>query len=91
MKGFHMKKIIHVNQHIIRRNKKTGKNEPVITVKTYQDTKYCHEVSIDGPSKVIYSPEKPLACGAHVWIETESEVSFVGEIKDASQIICVKR
>ena len=33
-----------------------------------------HEVKINGPSKVIYSPDKPLTCGAKVWIETESEV-----------------
>lgn len=86
-----MKKIIHVNQHIIRRNKKTGKNEPVITFKTYKETRYCYEVSIDGPSRVIYSPEKPLPCGAHVWIETESDVKIIGESKDANEVVCVRR
>lgn len=86
-----MKKIIHVNQHVIRRNKKNGANEPVITVKTYKKTTYCHEVSIDGPSRVIYSPEKPLACGAHVWIETEADVKIIGESKDASEVVCVRR
>jgi hypothetical protein len=29
-----MKKKIHINQHIIRSNKKNGTNDPVITVKT---------------------------------------------------------
>jgi len=29
-----------------------------------------------GPAKVIYSPDKPLSCGAKVWIETESEVKI---------------
>ena len=28
-----MKKYIHVNQHVIRSNKKNNENEPVITVK----------------------------------------------------------
>ena len=48
--------------------------EPVITVKTSKSNVYAHEVDIKGPSKVIYSPDKPLSCGAKVWIETESEV-----------------
>ena len=69
-----MLKRIHINQHIIKRNKKQGENKPVITVKTYKDNTYAHEVEILGPSKVIYSPDKPLPCGAKVWIETESEI-----------------
>ena len=69
-----MKTKIHVNQHGVRSNKKHGKKEPVLTVKTYKSNTYAHEVEINGPSKVIYSPDKPLSCGARVWIETESEV-----------------
>ena len=69
-----MKSKIHVNQHVVRSNKKHGKKEPVLTVKTYKSNTYAHEVEINGPSKVIYSPDKPLSCGARVWIETESEV-----------------
>lgn len=69
-----MKTRIHVNQHKIRSNKKNNLNEPVITVKTSKSNTYAHEVNILGPAKVIYSPDKPLSCGAKVWIETESEV-----------------
>ena len=69
-----MKTKIHVNQHVVRSNKKHGKKEPVLTVKTYKSNTYAHEVEINGPSKVIYSPDKPLSCGARVWIEPESEV-----------------
>ena len=69
-----MKTKIHVNQHVVRSNKKHGKKEPVLTVKAYKSNTYAHEVEINGPSKVIYSPDKPLSCGARVWIETESEV-----------------
>jgi hypothetical protein len=72
-----MKKRIHVNQHKIRSNRKTGDREPVLTVKTYKDNTYCHEVAIEGPCKVIYSPDKPLSCGARVWIETEENVRCV--------------
>ncbi len=69
-----MKTRIHVNEHIIRRNFKNNENEPVLTCKTSKSNEYAHEVEILGPSKVIYSPDKPLSCGAKVWIETESEV-----------------
>ena len=48
----------------------------MITVKTSKSNTYGHEVVIHGPSKVIYSPDKPLSCGARVWIETESEVKI---------------
>ena len=69
-----MKKRIHVNQHKIKANKKHGTKDPVITVKTYKSNTYCFEVDIKGPCKDIYSHDKPLSCGARVWIETESEV-----------------
>jgi hypothetical protein len=72
-----MKKRIHVNQHKIRSNKKNNLNEPVITVKTSKSNNYGHEVEILGPSKIIYSPDKPLSCGAKVWIETEAEVNII--------------
>jgi hypothetical protein len=29
-------------------------------------------VNIDGPCQIVYSPEKPLSCGATVWIETDT-------------------
>jgi hypothetical protein len=69
-----MLKKIHVNQHHIRANAKDGGNRPVLTVKTYKGNTVCHEVSIDGPSTLVYRPENPLSCGAKVWIETRAEV-----------------
>jgi hypothetical protein len=71
-----MKTIVHVNQLKIRSNihKPEGEHEPVLTVKTYKSNTYAHEVEILGPSRVVYSPDKPLSCGARVWIETDSEV-----------------
>lgn len=69
-----MKTIIHVNQHAIRRNTKTGGNEPVITVKTYKKNTYAHGVTINGPCSVVYRSDKPLSCGARVWIETYADV-----------------
>jgi hypothetical protein len=67
-------KRIHINQHIIRSNHKTGKREPVITVKEGRNNTYAHSVQINGSSTVVYSPDKPLSCGAKVWIETDADV-----------------
>ena len=69
-----MKTIVHVNQHVIKSNRKNNQTDPVLTVKTYKSNVYAHSVVINGPSKIVYSPDKPLSCGAHVWIETDSEV-----------------
>ncbi len=64
-----MKTIIHVNRHKV----KAGDESP-LTVKTYKGQKNAKAVYIKGPSEVIYRPNKPLSCGAKVWIETNSEV-----------------
>ena len=72
-----MKTIIHVNQHAIKANAKNGTQDPVLTVKTYKSNTYAHEVTIKGDSKVVYSPDNPLSCGARVWIETQSKVEVV--------------
>lgn len=68
----------HVNQHKIRANK-DGLNRPVLTCKTYKSNEYAHEALIldkDGDvcAKVVYRPDKPLSCGAKVWIETYNEI-----------------
>ena len=73
------KKRIHVNQHMIRANAKEGLDNPIFTVKTYKENNYGHKVNILGPSKLVYSPDKPLSCGAKVWIETDSEVTIINE------------
>ena len=72
-----MKTIIHVNQHVIKSNRKNNVNDPVLTIKTYKDNTYAHEVEVQGPSKICYSPDKPLSCGAHVWIETNDQVIII--------------
>ena len=70
---------IHVNQHHVKANAKGAYQPilPVLTVKTYKRNRTCNEVVVHGPSRVVYSPDKPLSCGAKVWIETESLVEVV--------------
>ena len=70
-------KRIHVNQHNIRHNAKHPEDpRPVLTVKSSRGNKKGNSVEIHGPSEVVYSPDKPLNCGAKVWISTKSAVTI---------------
>jgi len=69
-----LRKRIHVNQHILRRNKKIGMNDPALTVKTYKSNHIGNTVKILGPSKIVSQPFKPLPCGATIWVETYAKV-----------------
>ena len=87
-----MRKIIHVNQHKIKKNTKHGTDEPVLTVKTYKQNDYAHEAIIrtkEGVevAKIIYRPHKPLSCGARVCIEMETEdVDVELVVRDSSSV-----
>ena len=73
-------KYIHINQHVIKRNAKTGEREPVVTCKTYNSNHYGHEVELHDGGSVVYRPDKPLACGAKVWIVTKGAVTISYEV-----------
>lgn len=70
-----MKKRIHVNQQVIKRNRATGSNEPPITVKAGRTNVRAHAVEIHGPSMLVYRPMRPLDCGAVLWIETDAPIT----------------
>ena len=77
-----MRTVIHVNQHVIRRNMKTGEREPCLTVKKGRTNTYAHEVVFGCPhcgleaGRIAYRPDRPLSCGAKVWVETFGEVQL---------------
>ena len=74
-----MIKRIHINQHNIKHNAKNPDDlRPPITVKTYNSNAKGFEALIQGQSRVVYSPDKPLSCGAKVWIETLALVEVDG-------------
>lgn len=72
-----MKTILHVDQHALRRNRTQGCRLPPLTLKTYKSNRRAKEVEINGPCRLIYRPDSPLACGATVWIETKAGVKIV--------------
>ena len=65
---------IHVNQHVIKANAKNGENNPIFTVKQGGKNTYAFNVKVKGEMELVYSPDKPLSCGAKVWIETRGEI-----------------
>ncbi len=67
-------KRIHVNQHKIRR-----REAQVLSIKNRGSTIVADEVEIKGPSTVVHRPDKPLSCGARVWVETRSPIVIDGK------------
>lgn len=69
------KAFIHVNQHVIRSNRKHGTSEPVLTIKTYSSNVKANDAIVVCPdcaalaAHIKYRPDAPLDCGAQVWIE----------------------
>ena len=71
--------LIHVNQHVIKANAKNGENNPIFTIKQGGKNTYAHNVKVHGEMELVYSPDKPLSCGAKVWIETRGDIEVDGK------------
>jgi len=67
---------IHVNQHVIKANAKSGDRNPVFTIKQGGKNTYATRVKVVGEMELVYSPDKPLSCGAKVWIETRGDIQL---------------
>lgn len=68
-------KLIHVDQHAIKHNRQMGvAQRPPITVQTSAGSLKMMGCRIMGESELVYSYDKPLPCGAHLWVETAAEV-----------------
>lgn len=67
---------IHVNQHVIKANAKSGERNPVFTIKQGGKNTYATRVKVVGEMELVYSPDKPLSCGAKVWIETRGDIQI---------------
>lgn len=64
---------IYVNRMAIEQNAHKGTCKACVTIDRDGVREECHGVEIRGPSRVVYSPLRTLD-GAHVWIETDSDV-----------------
>ncbi|MGK7893710.1 MAG: DNA-binding protein [Xenococcus sp. (in: cyanobacteria)] len=80
------KTIVHINSNTIKQNikKSPEKREPVIAIKGTTNT-YVHQLEIPAPCRVVYQPDKPLPCGAKVWIEVlGSEIASIQPLANIS-------
>lgn len=74
-----------MNQHVIRRNKKTGAADAPITCKSTDGNDYAQTIIIydaDGneAARVIHDPDPIQSiknCGFTVWVETKNEVEVL--------------
>ena len=71
---------IHVNRQNLDKNRKNKNNDKtVFSVKrSGKNVATGYTAEINGPCKLVYSPDKPLSCGAIVWIETPASVTVYG-------------
>jgi hypothetical protein len=88
-----MRNYVHVNKHIIGSNKKRKEDKPPLTAKNYKSNKYGRQIDIldkDGniAASLIYTPNKPLSCGAVAYIVTDNEVVVKENVEE---IRCNKR
>jgi hypothetical protein len=68
-------KRVHVDQAVIRRNRKDGRNAPALTVQTSAGPIKARSVSFGHGAKLIQR-RKPLKCGARVFIETRGALEL---------------
>jgi hypothetical protein len=82
-----VKAVININRHVIAHNRKTGQQQPPITVKAGRNNVYCSEVVVTGTVRIIYQPDDPLKCGATAWLEVDGEVQYLGEVMTHSVLM----
>lgn len=70
-------KRIHVNQHLIRASIRDKIDAPSVTVQWKGKSYVGRDVVIKGESTVKQRMNKPLSCGARIWVETRAEVEIL--------------
>jgi hypothetical protein len=69
----HMRQIVHVAQAAIR-----SQSGPPLIVRDHRGAERASEVELVTPAgeilgRFIYSPDKPLSCGARVWLSLDTD------------------
>ncbi len=80
-----MKTIIHVNRHLIAKNRRDGGKRPIYAVKRGGKTTYAHGVSISGRVRFVDPrTENPLPCGATVYAVAEGAITMIEPVPYAN-------
>jgi hypothetical protein len=68
---------VYINRHVVAANQKSGERKPPITIlRSKGQRSYALDVELHGNVRVVYSPDKPLSCGARVWIECDDAIAI---------------
>lgn len=72
-----MRARVVVNRHVIKSNLVHGRNEAVFSIQTSRGVIKADSILIKDArgsaiGRLVYRPEKPLKCGATVWLETDT-------------------
>lgn len=70
-------KRIHVDRRVIAQNRKSGGNAPAWTIQTSKGPIKCHLWHAYGFCSGSAPDDKPLSCGARMWIETRAKVEYL--------------
>ncbi len=62
---------VYINRNVVAANQKTGARNPPITILNKGRRTYACAVELIGAARVVYSPDRPLSCGARIWIECD--------------------
>lgn len=71
-----MNKKIHINTNTITNNNKFNLNNPICEIEDKDKIRYCMELIIKGPSRMLYDP---TLTKNKIWIETNSDIEMIGE------------
>jgi hypothetical protein len=63
---------VTVNRHIVKANEKHGRSDPPFSIlRSGQPVERAKRIKLIGDPELVYRPEKPLKCGARVWLEAK--------------------
>jgi hypothetical protein len=69
-------KRIHVDRHVLARNRKLGTHDPAWTIQTSKGAHKARWVEWKGATTSSKPTDKPLKCGARMWVETKGQVTY---------------
>jgi len=69
-----MKAVVVINRHNVAANKKSGDNQPCISIRTYKGVTYARKIKFTGETTLIQDFDNPLCSGANIWIECDFEI-----------------
>ena len=68
-----MKARIYINRHRVAANRRHGRDDPCIAVRTYRGVTYARRLELKGAWVLKQEFSKPICPGATIWLEGDTE------------------